>query len=547
MGLNGYGRKIIYTGVEAVTRDNILEVLGKAMPKHLENAAQIDFLLNDEKGEQPLKRVKKVRSDIDIRTVDNLANEITQFKIGFQWGNPITLIQRGKEDSGSKNEKEPEAIALLNECFESENYRSKRKELARFVEIGAVGYTYIGEKTDYEEGDSYFQYECLDPRFTFVVRSSRYIDHRIMLAVSYSKDSDGNLHFSCFTDGARFEIENLTRIADASGRDFSKDDKGKIWVLDKEFYGSKYLPIGIPIVEWIRDYDRMGCFERQIPEMDALNIAESDIVNQQDQETQAIWHANDVDFPKVVVKDENGNTEEKVIHPESNDWVQTYTSHDGKTPFIKPLTVPTDYTGLLSNVVTRRRLILEKCNVPMRNDSTGGATGVAMSDATGWTQAEAVAIAQQNIMEQCVLQEVRIALKVIKLMEKTPKDSPLMKLRASDVKPNIARNRSYELTVKSNALATLLSHGIDGLTAIKTVQLFEDPLQTYCDSKGLIEKYQKSVFDKEEPAPSAPVNSSDDPANQVNNSPVIDGNKKEEITDSQETKRDDRNAEKESE
>lgn len=41
----------------------------------------------------------------------------------------------------------------------------------------------------------------------------------------------------------------------------------------------------------------MGCFERQISEMDNLNLLISDFTNDVEQNTQAVWHTNDVDFP----------------------------------------------------------------------------------------------------------------------------------------------------------------------------------------------------------------------------------------------------------
>ena len=44
-----------------------------------------------EEGIQPLTREKKQREDIDIQVVDNIANEIVEFKVGFQYGNPITF------------------------------------------------------------------------------------------------------------------------------------------------------------------------------------------------------------------------------------------------------------------------------------------------------------------------------------------------------------------------------------------------------------------------------------------------------------------------
>ena len=106
------GRQVIKTDVDKIDAENIIEVLRKAYTQHEVNARDCKFLLEYEKGNQPLQREKKIRPEIDIEDIDNVANEITTFKKGYHWGNPITLVQRGSKDSGSKEE--AEAITLLN-------------------------------------------------------------------------------------------------------------------------------------------------------------------------------------------------------------------------------------------------------------------------------------------------------------------------------------------------------------------------------------------------------------------------------------------------
>ena len=249
----------------------------------------------------------------------------------------------------------------------------------------------------------------------------------------------------------------------------------------------------IPITEWELRPDRTGCFERQIAQMDALNVMESDFINGLDQNVQAIWHGNDVEFPL----DENG----KPIKPTSNDWVMTYTTESGKTPFIKPMTVPHDFAGILNNVVHTRNSILQNACVPQRNDDSGGSTGVAMSDAAGWSSAEMSATQVQVMQEASKMNEVKLALRVIKESTEVEnvngKRNPMLDLRFSDVAVSIKRQKTYELTVKTNALATMLSHGIYGLHAIKQINMFDDDNQVWEDSKEGVTKYQKSIYDKD--------------------------------------------------
>ena len=153
---------------------------------------------------------------------------------------------------------------------------------------------------------------------------------------------------------------------------------------------------------------------------------------------------------------------------------------------------------MLENILTRRALILQKCNVPQRNDNSGGSTGIAMSDATGWSAAETSATKQQSIIDGCKMEEVKVVLRAIKKHPDISADCPLLKLKYSDIKPNTNRQKNYELTTKVNFFATAVSHGINGLHALKAMNAFEDVNQVWEDSRELIKKYQSSIFDKTE-------------------------------------------------
>lgn len=481
-----FGRKVLYTDEPTISYENIISVLQKVFPEHQANSARINYLLEYEAGKQPLMRKKKYRADINCECVDNVAHEIAKFHIGYKWGVPITIVQRGETKDGAKNE--ISAISLLNEQYEMQQIRKKTQKLARFVEICGVGYTFVDINSDYEDGESFFNIEALDPRTTFVVRSNYYYDERVMIGVTYRTDDKGNTYFTCFTKDGRYEILNLAKIQNGK-----KVEQKESW----EHYerSGEANPVGrIPIVEWIRSEDRMGCFERQISDMDNLNLLVSDFTNDVDQNTQTIWHTNDIDFPVETVEDGSGNKIERVRSPKTNDWLQTYTSQDGKTPFVKPLAVEYDYQGMLNNIITRRTTILQNADVPGRNDNSGGSTGVAMSDATGWSNAETVASAQQNIMEGCKMEEIKVVLAAIKNSSDVPADSPLLDLNARDCLPNIKRNKTYELASKTNAWATLVSHGMNGYHALKTVNLVEDVNEVWKDSKATVEMYQNSVF-----------------------------------------------------
>ena len=107
-------------------------------------------------------------------------------------------------------------------------------------------------------------------------------------------------------------------------------------------------------------------------------------------------------------------------------------------------------------------------------------------------------------------------------------DDPIKKLTLADVKPYIKRQKSYEMTVKTNAFATMVAHGIHGLDAIQSINYFDDPSQVWERSRETIEQYQQKTFGEE---PQTGDNqfevdtelSSDRITDQIDRSPNING------------------------
>ena len=505
------GRIKIKTDVPEITFDNCIDVLRKALSSHYLNADRIQFLLDYEEGVQPLLREKTYRTDIDCQIVDNTANEIVEFKVGFHYGNPITFKKRDIVEG------KIEAVQEFNDQYLLTDANSANQELARYFEIGGICCTYIDTNENYEDGDSYYIRTVLDPRTSFVVYSSYYPDGREMMGVTYRKDSDGTYRYTCFSKDWRYEIKNW-QVVNGDGT------TSEFWGHDSRSGEENPLHI-IPITEYFRSYDRMGCFERQIDEMDNLNLLISDFSNDVDQNTQTIWWTNDCEFQTVQVQNEDGTVTEKVVHPKSNEWLQTYTTRDGKIPKVQPLTVNYDYAGILSNILAQRALILQKCAVPQRNDNSGGSTGVAMSDATGWSAAETAASKEEMVISKSLRKELKVICAAIRESTHCPSDSVLKELLPSDLEPSIKRQKSYELSVKTTAIATLLGQGFSLEDTLDAVALFPDPAQVIERSKEGVEKKQ-NLSEEKEVTPT-----SDDPINQIDNSPIIDGMSMENGTD----------------
>lgn len=513
------GRIVITTDVPEITYENVLDVVRKAYAVHTQNATKIQGLLDYDAGVQPIirKNPKTYRPDIDCECVDNVAHQTSDFWTGFAWGNPITLVQNGD----GKERFIADAISELNKQYELLRIKSKTQELGRYVTVDAICNVYVDTNMDWKEGKPYFTYDILDPRTSFVIKSSYYSDKRTMLGVTYRHDNEnGNNYFTCFSKDFRFEIVNLNEITNG---DFTKSEGWQ----HKQRSGETN-PLGVvPIVEYFRSYDRMGVWEHQKSELDNLNLLISDFTNDVEQNTQAVWHTNDVDFPTVqeVTEGEDGtkHVTKTVRKPKSGEWMQTYTTANGKTPLVESLAINYDYTGMLNNIQYRRNKILEKCNVPLTNDNASNITGVAASNASGWDHAEAAATKLQMITESCKMDELEVVLAAIEASPYVPQDSPLRQITLADIEVNIKRQKLYELSTKVNSIATLVNTGFNGGKVLNAIPVFDDPNEVWEASKDTVEQIQragiKNGTSTDEPNAGRTMQ---DLSDQVENSPLID-------------------------
>lgn len=513
------GRVRIIADVSEITPGNVIKVLQDAYNVHLANRAHMEYLIKYEKGEQPLKRKKTIRKDIDVNVVDNLANEITNFRVSYKWGNKITFGQRSNK-SGNTADTDNDAISQFNEMLESEHFASKIVEALTPMEIAGIGFMLVDIKRDYEEGGSVFDIVPLDPLTTFVVYDNT-VYHRPLMGVIYSEHDNGDVVYTAFTKDRRYEILNLTQFT----------EKGKEKIERRWTEGNRSGELNpmkaVNIVEFSRSYDRTGCFERQIPSMDAINILESDLVNDVAQNTQAIWWMNDADFPT----DEKGN----VIKPKSGQWIQTYTGKgENKKPLIQPLVITTDYEGILNDIKFQRDIVKQKANCPVAMTTGGGSTGTATSMSNGWEAAETSAAMETEVVKAKLLDVAKLAITAVKESTDTPKGCIIKKLSPADVQVNVMRKKNYDLATKANTFATLISHGVHPRHALIAIEAFPDTTLVYNDSKENIDKYLEALWAKNNNASDASESgdnavkdvensSNQDSSMQSTNSPIIGG------------------------
>lgn len=466
-----FGRKQIFCDKTNIDKTNILEVLGEAYAIHEQNRAEMLYLFEYVKGRQPiLDREKQIRPEINEKIVDNMASEILEFKLGYEFGSPISYVQRARKDIKSRNalfsffkklftsdesKKEDLRVSAINEMMVEECKAAKDLMLAKDVKTCGVGYRLILPKK-IKTGVSVFDLLVLNPMNTFIVYSNDAYREPI-LGVSYFPHRDGSVTFGCYTKTSYFKIEmGITKGFE-------------------DWFEEKPNTVGmVPIIEYINDYDRMGCFERVIPLMDALNTIDSDRVNDIAQHVQNILWGDNVALDTEQYKKLR------------DDGMILTKSEQGRTATLKYLESVLNQSENQTLVDYVKQQILDITNTPSRSELSGGSTGSATNMSTGWMAAETDAKEKEQIWSASERRETAVILKIIK--DSNEVDADIAELNLSDIEIKFSRSRTYDLATKCNSLSALIGIGIDPLRAIEVVGLFTDPQQVALDSAERIDR-----------------------------------------------------------
>lgn len=463
------GRRQIFTDfVDGITKDNIEAVVRDALKVHSLNATEIKYLMDYERGITPIhNRVKEGRSDVDYRINENHATEIKTFKVGYVFSSPITLVQRAIEDN-ERSAEDDNRVAKLNELMFEQGKAAKDKQLAEDFSICGVGYRMALPKKYADGKKSPFDILPLSPLTTFVVYSND-VYKRPLLGVSYVIKGDGKMRIGAYTDTEYFELEGSTV-------------GGGVKVINSEVNG-----IGIvPIVEYRADEQRMGCFEKVLDLLDALNILASDRVNGLSQFVQNILWADNVTV-----------TEDQKTAVKNGGWLFTKSDSNTKAT-IQYLTQQLDQANAQSAVDWTYQQILQITGTPAREKSSGGNTGQAIVLSNGWEIAETAAKNTEIVFTESETRFLEVVLRILQADKDVSKD--FEGLSTSDIEIKFSRNKTDSLLVKVQALQGQLDAGIAPLTAIKTVGLYSDPQQVWVDSKEYIESKRKVTTDEQIPA-----------------------------------------------
>lgn len=433
-----FGRRKIYTDVERITADNVVEVLQKALTTHAENSNEIQYLWDYYRGKTPiLGKTKEIRETINHKICVNRANEIVTFKLGYGFGEPIQYILRGQDEDLTDD------INELNEFMFQENKQAEDNSLAEWMYVSGVGMRMVLPGKDKDEP---FKIYTLDPRNSFVVRYNG-LGEPVVMGVKYVLKENQLPVYSVYTSDSYFEIEN-----------------GVLTKNERHVLGC------VPMFEYPANSARLGAFEIVLPLLDAINEVES---NRLDDVVQFVNS-----FLALLGGSIDDDTAKKL------DEYKMLCLPEGVDAKYLSVALQQSDTQVLADSLYE--YVLTICGMPNRNGgSSTSDTGSAVIMRDGWESAEAQMKSVENEFKRSEKEFLKLTLRIMKDMVGT-------ELTAKKITIKFSRRNYDNLQTKSQVLTTMLNNPkIHPKLAFVHCGLFLDPEGAYMQSKEYWENNAK--------------------------------------------------------
>lgn len=228
---------------------------------------RLDKLFNYYTGEQAINnRIK----DADLKNnkiVINNASYITDINVGYVVGNPIQY---------QTNQDNQEVLDVIIDEYDKQSINKLDTKLAKNISIYGIGYEYIYAKPNVETG--------IDIKSTLIPPTNAYLKR--------DGTVENNVLWGCFwskqvetINGNEKEYLDITVVDDKEVITYTL--KNGNLIKDEErchphFFGK------VPLIKYKNNEEAMGDFEKVISIIDALNLLQSDRVNDKEQLVNAI-------------------------------------------------------------------------------------------------------------------------------------------------------------------------------------------------------------------------------------------------------------------
>ncbi|HZJ98651.1 MAG TPA: phage portal protein [Tissierellaceae bacterium] len=441
------GRRVIKMDVSYRDLEDInvlCNVVNTGMSVHMRNKAEIDYLMNYYKGDQPvLNKEKEIRSEINNKLVLNHAQMITRKIVGYFLGNPIQYIP-----SGISQKKE--LIEELNIYTQYENKPSVDKELGEYQSICGTAYRIIYRDGDFSgrRNDSVpFEDRVLDPSTTFMVYESNISGYPLVGVTHhdvYNEDDEFvGIRYYAYTDFGRYEFlsDGLDAIIPSDLVDFIPYDVG-----------------GIPIIEYPNNTWRIGDWELVVGLMNSINDLNSGRLDDIDQIIQSLI---------VFI---NAEIDEEVYAEMRAQGVVMLNNSENAKSDVKTIINNLDQNGMNLFSTELEDLLYSLVGVPSRNDgASGGDTGLAIELRDGWADLEIICKNKELIFRDSEKKTLDVLLHIFNI-------GRTEKLEKLDLDIKFSRNKNNNMLVKTQSYQSLLStRTLSPADCLSIVDLVSDP------------------------------------------------------------------------
>lgn len=433
-----YGRRIIYTDVNVITSENVIDVLDKAVSVHKMNQNEIEYLWNYYKGQTPIQsKIKEVRDNINHKIAVNRAQEIVNFKRGYGFGEPIQYIRRGSDETLTDD------INKLNEYMFGESKHAKDSRLAEWLYVCGLGMRMILPGQDDESPVKIY---TLDPRYSFVVRYNGLGEHTVM-GVKFVVKSDNTIVYSVYTKDKYFEIANSKIVKEEP---HSLND--------------------IPVFCYQANQAMLGAFEIVLPLLDAIEEIESNRLDD------IVQYVNS--FLALL-----GGTIDEDTYSKLEEYKMLCLPEGTDAKYLSGSLQQSDVQVLVDNLYED---ILTICGIPNRNGgSSTSDTGQAVYLRDGYGAAETQMQSVENEFKLSEKEALRLILRILR-------DIAGINLTVKDIEIKFSRRNYDNLQTKSQVLVTLLNNPkVHPELAFQHSGMFLDPEGAYLQSKAWWEEQKE--------------------------------------------------------
>lgn len=441
-----FGRLDIYASSDEITAENVVSELNTALPYHVQNLLQEDFLYWYRRNVQPiLRRTKEVRPEILNIVQENHADEIVAFKNGYFLTKPAFYVARntGAQDKVNK----------LNEfLYRSYKHAADNKAVDWFHTVGK-GVILVEPDRDNDPETPVHCY-ALDPRSAFVVYSLRPGNEPVM-----------GVNMVVVDDRAKFDVYTRNYVYHLSGGVTGKmlttqvNSSFLATAVSVDSVEPNALGL-IPIIEYRYNSINMGAFESVLPLLDEINNIVSNACDGVEQFIQSLAVATNCEFPEgttsndirragmIVLKSIGENKAEFKILSEQLDQTQTKV--------------------LIDHLYEQALRICAMPTTTKGGRSTSD-TGTAVLARDGWYQADCAARNTEDLFRESNKQFDRIFVEILRRRGH-------LDISLSDFELHFDHGETANIQSKAQAFQTLMTAGLDPELAAGKSGISNDPV-----------------------------------------------------------------------